>query len=98
MSRYRLTARAEADLREITNYIAQDDPRAAVKVNDAIHLGCTVLARFHDVGRIRKARPRLLGYALPQYPCTIIYRTLREGGIEVVHIYRGERDIDALLK
>ncbi len=54
MSRYYFTPEASADLFEIWSYVADDDPKAADRVEDAIHAACGLLADSPLIGSIRK--------------------------------------------
>jgi plasmid stabilization system protein ParE len=53
MSRYQFTPEASEDLFEIWSYIAGDDPKAADRVEDAIHAACGLLADNPLIGSIR---------------------------------------------
>ena len=54
MNQYRLAPEAAADLFEIWSYIADDDPKAANRVEDAIHAACALLAENPLAGSVRK--------------------------------------------
>lgn len=54
MTRYRFTPQAIDDLFEIWSYIAQDNPQAADRVEEAIYEACELLADSPLAGTIRK--------------------------------------------
>jgi len=54
MDRYQLTPEAVSDLVEICDFINQDNPEAADRVEDAILRACDLLAGSPLAGRVRK--------------------------------------------
>ena len=54
MSKYQFTPQAVADLFEIWTFIAQDNPTAADRVEEAVYGACNFLADSPLVGRMRK--------------------------------------------
>ena len=54
MERYQLTPEAVSDLVEICDFINQDNPEAADRVEDAILRACDLLAGSPLAGRVRK--------------------------------------------
>jgi plasmid stabilization system protein ParE len=54
MSRYQFTPQAARDLLDIWNFIAQDNPRAADRVEAAVFRACDLLADSPLAGRMRK--------------------------------------------
>ena len=94
MTRFRISAQAEADLAEIWLYVAQDNPQAADRLLATFMEKYRTLAEHPHVGRKRDE----LGPSLRSFPAgtyVIIYRPL-ENGIEVVRVLSGYRDIEAL--
>ena len=85
---------AEADLDEIWLYIAQDDPNAADRFMDRIEERCRLLAENPLMGRSRpELAPSLRSFPIGTY--IIVYVPI-EGGIDIVRVISGVRDIDAL--
>ena len=54
MDRYQLTPEAVSGLVEICDFINQDNPEAADRVEDAILRACVLLAGSPLAGRVRK--------------------------------------------
>jgi len=82
----------ENDLDEIWWYIAQDNPDSADRLLDEIEETCWKLAKFKDMGRNRdELYPGLQSFPVGMY--LIFYLPVR-GGIEIVRVLHGMRDID----
>lgn len=92
---YRLTATAEADLLEIGNFIAADNPRAAAKLLRDIDKACALLGEGPMLGR---ARPEIATGARswPVGRYLVLYRPL-DSGIEIVRIVHGARRLHRIL-
>lgn len=95
MSRYVISPQADADLDGIFGYIANDRPRAAVRLISKI------LKRFKSL-----ADHPLSGAPQPKYGVGIRFSTVEnylivyrpiDTGVEVVRVIHGARDYDALL-
>lgn len=94
MSRYRFTIPARADLKEITRFIARNNPHKARQFKDKIRQQCNLLAKFSNMGRRRdELSPSLRSFPVEDY--LIFYRPI-EDGIEVVRVVSGYRDLDPL--
>lgn len=88
------TRRARQDLLDIWSYIARDDPAAADRLLDRIDEKCSVLAGNPQLGPERSdIRPGLRYFVVRRY--LILYRAV-EGGIEVVRVAHGARDLPNL--
>ena len=88
------TPEAEKDLEDIGLYIAQDNPAAAYKIIDKIEDTYFLLAEFPLIGRMRPdiaedARSFAVGSFI------ILYRVI-DGGIEIVRVVHGARDMSGL--
>jgi plasmid stabilization system protein ParE len=85
-----ITDSALADLREIVEFVAQDDPQLAVRLGEKLIAGAMGLSAlperhaFHDTGRgIRK---------MPMPPYLIFYTFDRANGIvNILHFWHGAR-------
>ena len=89
--KYRISRRADADVRAICDRIAEDNPDAADRLDERIHTAIQTLARFPGMGHSRAdvADPRYLFWAVGNY--VIAYRT--EGKeLLVVRVLHGARD------
>ncbi len=96
MAKVLSTPRADRDLVEIGLHIAQDSLRAADKMLLKIDRQCRMLARLPKLGRKREElAPGLRSYAVDSY--VIFYRALR-GGIEIIRVLHGARDIASHLE
>jgi toxin ParE1/3/4 len=96
MSRCRFSPEAENDLDQLSNFIAERDPGAARRLINKLETNCWLLAGMPGMGR---ARPELRHdvRSFPVGPFVIFYRQIA-GGIEIVRVVRGARDLPALFK
>ena len=86
---------ARADLREIGRYIARDNRQRAISYVKELQQTCQRLANVPGSGRARDdLRPGLPSFAHGSY--VIIYRQTA-GGIEIVRVLHGARDIHGLI-
>ncbi len=96
MSSYHLTHRVPDDLAEVWQHIAEDDPEAADRVNNAIFEAFEKIAEWPGMGH---RRPDLNDDSLrvwPVFSYLIIYRFKAEP-VEIVRVVSGYRDMAALL-
>ena len=89
------TARAEEDLIDIWLYIAHEDVHAADRLLDEIEGKFHLLANQSALGPARPDIAPGLRY-LPVRRYLILYREIT-GGIEVVRVVHGARDIQVLM-
>ena len=90
------STQADLDLYEIGLYIARDSPAAAHRFLDRIEKEAEKLADFPGWGTIREdldPSGTLRGRPVGNY--TILYRRI-EGGIELVRVVHGARDLPRL--
>ncbi|HYH39722.1 MAG TPA: type II toxin-antitoxin system RelE/ParE family toxin [Azospirillum sp.] len=93
MLRVRRTDRARTDLEEIWWYVAQDSVAAADRLIRAIDETFRRLSEHPAMGRSRESlQPNLRSHPHGSY--VVFYRPV-DGGIEVVRVLHGARDIDA---
>jgi toxin ParE1/3/4 len=94
--RVRYSASARADLRILLEYISNNNPGAARKLNKAIRKAAASLAqnarrgRLVDFGSVGKLR-RLI---VPPY---LLFYEIEGGAVTVVRIVHGARDLPAVL-
>jgi toxin ParE1/3/4 len=94
MAFVRTRPQAEADLEEIWWHIAQDNPDAADVFLDQIEERCAVLAQFPLMGTAREdLLPSLRSLVVGSY---VVFYLPVNGGIEIVRVLHGRRDLDAL--
>lgn len=84
-----LQPQAEADLREIGDYIAQDNRAAAKQLIESIHEKCELLTHFPDMGQPRHdVSEELRHFPVGRY--LILYR-ITERSLEVVRVLHSTR-------
>ena len=95
MKRFRMTRAAKADLTEITDYIAADNPQAARRVL------VDILDRLERIGGTPGMGPRceqygknLRRFAVGNY---VIYYKPTANGISVIRVLHGARNVDDIL-
>jgi toxin ParE1/3/4 len=94
MSRFRLTREAKADARAIRSYIAKDRPAAADRLLDDLYERFRLAATQPGMGEARsELGPDLRIFSVGNY--VVVFRPMR-GGIEVVRIVHGARDLASL--
>jgi toxin ParE1/3/4 len=94
MPGYRLRPRAAADLEEIGDYIARDNPRRAESFTAELEDKCRVLGDNPHIGRPRdELRHGLRSFVHGEY--VIIYQP-NANGVDIVRILHGRRDLTAL--
>jgi len=95
---FRLTQRAQDDLREIRNWISVENPAAAVRVIDAIFETLQLLVRHPEVG----APYHNLGENLRAFPAQrpaqryVIFFHVREETLVVMRVLHGARDFNSV--
>ena len=96
MSRVVRTPQADLDVFEIAVFIAQDNVAASDRFLDTLASRLELLSRSPKVGRVRDELAAGLR-SLPFGTYVIFYKPIR-GGIEVVRVLHGSRDIPALFR
>jgi toxin ParE1/3/4 len=94
MARLTITESARADLREIRAYIAKHNPAAARRVVERLRAQARNLAATPGIGRSRRDL-RLDLFSFPVGRHILFYRP-QPGGIVLVRIIHGARDLPAL--
>jgi len=97
MAEIRWTAEAETWLKDIYDYIAQDNPSAAMRVIQGIYEKAQLLRRFPEVGHRYRSEPegeiRILMYGHYR----IAYLVKGQGKIDILGVFHGGLDIDRYL-
>lgn len=96
MLRLIASKRAQKDLEEIANYIAQDDLRAAIKVLDAIQHEFESLCEHPNIGQEREELTTKPYRFLPVYSYLITYR-YDQKELKIVRVLSAYRDIYSIL-
>jgi plasmid stabilization system protein ParE len=100
MSRYRLTPQALTDIFDIVNFIAEDHPAAAGKVEEAIFKACEFLAENPFAGRERKELtplPVRFWVIQPYSNYLIVYRAEKKP-LQVIRVLHAARDLPRVLR
>ena len=93
MSTLNYTREALADLSDIQDYLLQHSP-AAARVMQEIERSCRLLSQFPLMGAARDTlQPGLRSHPSGRY--TIYYRP-SNGGIDVLRVLHGSRDVTGL--
>lgn len=97
MARLDFTATAEADLESIGDYIAQDNPLAAIRMVLDIRDHCRKIASMSAIGR---SRPEFgVGLrSLSVSPYLIIYSAAEADRVIVIRIVHGARDLPQVVR
>ena len=91
MPRYSVATEAQRDLDDIWVFIAQKDVDAARRMLAAIRERFPPLGRFPELGRSADFAPDLRRFAAPPY---VIFCRPVEGGVEIVRVLHGARNLD----
>jgi len=90
---------AEGDLQAIVEFIAQDDPAAALRVFDRIEAHCAALHQLPERGRVV---PELAAYGIHTYrelvvpPWRVVYR-ISDKSVYVLAVVDSRRNIEDVL-
>ena len=96
MNQYRVSAAARSDLDDIWLYIGYDNPNAADKYVRAIVSRFPKLASMPHMGRERpELSPSLRSFVVGHH---VIFYRLFDGGVEVVRVLDGVRDLPPLFE
>ena len=96
MNRLIFAPAALIDFKEIHDYIANDDPLAALKMLDRIKKRCEDIAVMPGSGQKRDYLQVGLRSAT-EGDYIVFYRVIQDG-IEVVHILHGKRNIPRIVR
>lgn len=96
MASYQFSTAAIQDLKNICDYIAQTNPRAASRLFDAMRQKCKLIANFPNMGKsYHHLRPHLRGFVVSNY---IIFYYPNDDGIAVARVLSGYQDLQSLLE
>jgi len=91
------TAEAERWLKDIHDYIAEDDPAAAIRVVEGIYRRAQLLERFPELGHHYGTDPELNIRVLLYGHYRIAYLIKPDGNIDILGVFHGALDIDRYL-
>jgi len=95
--KYRISLKADMDIERICDYIAKDNPDAADRLDQQIHLAIQLVAKFPGIGHTRpdvkdkRYRFKAVGN------CVIAYRVEKKE-IVVIRVVHGARDFRKLFR
>ena len=94
MKRYRITPAAQQDLRDIADFIAKDNPRAAHRVVSRLKAVCrTTLVMFPECGtQCDEYQPGIRCFSVGNY--VIFFRG--RNPVEILRVVYGSRDFGQL--
>ena len=99
MAKIRWTSEAQIWLKDIHDYIAEDDPSAAVRVVQGIYEKAQTLRQFPDIGYVyrleREGEIRILLYG--HYRIAYLRRKEKDI-IDVLGVFYGALDIDRYIE
>jgi len=97
MAEVNWTAEAERWLRDIYDYIAEDDPAAAARVVESLYQRAELLGRFPEMGHRYGSDPaspiRILLYGHYR----IAYLLKNDGSVDILGVFHGALDIERSL-
>ncbi len=92
----RINQKAEEDLRQIEEYIGEDNPNAAVKFVVRLTERFMALVEFPGLGR--KRDEVRMGYrSVTEGDYVILYRRLNDQELEIVRVIHGRRELGKAL-
>jgi antitoxin ParD1/3/4 len=100
VSKYRLTPQAVSDIFSIWRFIAEDNPAAADRVEQAIFKACDLVASGPLIGRPRTdltSLPVRFWVVQPFPSYLIVYRADRTP-VEIIRVLHTARDLPSLLR
>lgn len=101
MARLLIREQAWSDLEELGAFIAKDNPAAAAEVVRELRRSFELLARMPQLGRaVRniKTTEELRMWLSPAFPNYLIFYCEFLGGVEIVRVLHGARDIQRILE
>ncbi len=97
MAEIRWTAEAEKWLKDIQDYISQDDPAAANRVISGIYEKAQVLHDFPEIGYKYKSEPEGVVRVLLYGHYRLAYIIREQDHIDILGVFHGALDIDRYL-
>ncbi|MEM9839497.1 MAG: type II toxin-antitoxin system RelE/ParE family toxin [Pseudomonadota bacterium] len=88
--KYRLTARAARDLRNIADFLDEQNPAAAARVLARLERTLELIATAPTIGRV-SARPGTREFPVGRFPFLVVYR-IEEAQVSVLTIFHTSRN------
>lgn len=96
------TGLVEVDLLEHLDYIAVNNPDAALRFVDTVEQAFARLSEMPEIGSLREfANPRLAGvraWPVPKFSRYLIFYPVTQDSIRILRVLHGARDIPSLLE
>ena len=96
MARLTIADLASADLTEIRDHIARDNPTAARRLIERLRDKARAIAETPGIGRSREGDLQLNLFSFPVGHYILFYQPLDGGGIMLLRVLHGSRDLPAL--
>lgn len=94
--KFRITAQAREELREIEEYIGQDNPKAAIAFLKRLIERFRELCDMPGIGRKRdELAPGMRSSAVGDY---LVFYHVLDGELEVVHVVHGHRNLEKVFE
>ena len=97
MAEVNWTAEAERWLKDIYDYIAEDNPDAAARVIDGIYERAALLREFPEVGQRYRTDLELPVRVLLYGHYRIAYLLRSDGDVDILGVFHGALDMDRYL-
>jgi len=97
MGKIRWTSEAARNLQDIHDYIAQDDPAAAIGVVRGIYVKVQLFRRFPEIGHVYEPRPGHHIRVMLHGHYRIAYLIKQEKDVDILGVFHGAMDIDHYL-
>jgi len=88
------TTRALADIESIAEYIKAHNPRAALRIEQAITVSINHLSQHPNLG-VPRLHISVRALGVPRFPYTIYYR-VDDQAVVIIHIRHGARDAPSI--
>src|SRR4051794_22519332 len=95
MARLTITVLARADLTEIRDHIARDNPTAARRLIERLRDKARAIAETPGIGRGREADLQLNLFSFPVGHYLLFYQPQEGSGIILLRVLHGSRDLPA---
>jgi toxin ParE1/3/4 len=97
MGKVRWTSEAERWMREIHDYIAQDNPAAALRTVEGIYKKAELLAQFPEIGYLYRTTDEQPIRILLYGHYRIAYVVMPEKQVDILGVFHGALDIERYL-
>ena len=98
MGTYYLSRSAQDDIDSITEYIASDNPKAALVVAKGIRKACQLIGDMPGIGRIDETvgAGEIFHFPVNKFPNYLVFYVIDSGHPVIVRVLHAKRDIPNL--